>query len=87
MVGRDDLVMLLKHWLRDSPRTSSLGLGCEGWLMLPQLDAPVLDLGNRSDEPPISSATLGRQRAPSGLEQMGGSSDLSLGLILIHLRT
>ena len=58
--------------------------GCGEWLAVPRVRWPVSDLGNRSDEPPISPATLGRQRAPLGLGQMVGSSDLSLGPILTH---
>ena len=54
------------------------------WLAVPRVRWPVSDLGNRPDEPPISPATLGRQRAPLGLGQMVGSSDLSLGPILTH---
>jgi len=42
---------------------SRLGPGCEGWPALLQRDAPVSDLGNRSDESPISPTTLARQRA------------------------
>ena len=52
------------------------------WRALPWVDAPVFDLGSRPDEPPISPSTLGRQRAPSGLGQIGGSSSLCPGRIL-----
>ena len=54
------------------------------WRALPWGDAPVFDLGSRPDEPPISPSTLGRQRAPSGLGQIGGSSSLCPGRILTH---
>ena len=84
-IGRDMILDKLYASASAYKGTSRLGLGCEGWLALLQRDAPVSDLGNRSDESPTSPATLGRQRAPSGLGQMVDSSDLNLGRIPTQL--